>query len=96
MRNGSWGNIPVFSFVLGLTVLFLPGCQDPVLEFSTGIAVEDVAVIDVHEGRVLEDMTVVIVTCPHSRYHLLSHTFPLFALGVRSPERRTRWTLRSG
>ena len=28
------------------------------------------------------------VTCPHSRYHSLSHTFQLPALGVRTPERR--------
>ncbi|MFC1791573.1 hypothetical protein ACFL0I_03810, partial [Gemmatimonadota bacterium] len=34
------------------------------------------------------------VTCPHLRYQLLSHTFPLFALGVRSQKSRQiqeRW-----
>jgi imidazolonepropionase-like amidohydrolase len=46
--------------VLGLTILFLPQCRGPILEFSVGIAVEDVAVIDVQEGRVLRGMTVVI------------------------------------
>lgn len=25
------------------------------------------------------------VTCPHRRYHSLSHTFPLLILGVRTP-----------
>ena len=46
--------------VLGLTILFLSQCRGPVLEFSAGIAVEDVAIIDVQEGRVLRGMTVVI------------------------------------
>jgi len=51
---------PVLLALLGFTIPFLPHCQGPVLEFTAGIAIEDVAVIDVQEGRVLGGMTVVI------------------------------------
>ena len=43
MRKGSWVPRPVLIVLSGVTVLLLPGCQDPPLEFSTGIAIEDVA-----------------------------------------------------
>ena len=45
---------------LGLILLFLVACSGTRLEFSSGIAFEDVSVVDVREGITSDGMTVVV------------------------------------
>jgi imidazolonepropionase-like amidohydrolase len=50
----------LFMVVVGLLIGWTSGCADPPFEVTTGIAIEDVSVVDVVNGRIIPSQTVVL------------------------------------